>query len=739
MVKNYPYLKDTNFLNKIYGLHNKTNYVSITVLDWTEKRLQDIQGRVISASVSVNGDSTVRRTANLSIKINNESELYSNIDSIFSINKKIFLEIGIKNIFGHLGERYYPNYPVIWFPFGTYIIQSFSLTHDINGVILNLSIGDKMCLLNGEAGGTIPASTNFESYDTVGPDGDLHSESIRINAIIPELVNHFGGEDLNKIFVNDIPNKIKQVLKWKGTSPLYLLINKQDQRDVRYTPIEPQPNWSNDYQIVSIPYNYDAGYTYVDFVYPGELTAGAGDSVCTILDKIKTTLGNFEYYYDVFGNFIFQEIKNYVNTTQWRTVYQTITDPGVYLPYAYNTTLNSAVYDFTNSDFIINYNNNPQLSMIKNDFIVWGERENSNGQKMPCRYHLVIDKRPYLENDLTINGVVFDTSMYDKTRRAFIVTGNRFSSLQELKDTYPQGLVGHYYYVNNLTDTSETGVYSWITDINRYKTMMENYKTSGQTTALNPSEEATDESNDVVAGYLKMDLATFYSVFTVDKDTDWRNILYFSDLQAAATGSQTSYYWAEMCNEWPKIYDIENDEWKMDVINLPTSLDWWLDLIDNDATLNNFGVDIIGRRSYATVDSKCNCVFEPDIPDVVMVDVADVEGIVDTRSQYTQLELKELGLIPTQVGEHIYNALLTGGTFNSCYQHVRQLITNYTDYNENISFTCLPIYHLEPNTCIKLNDPDSGISGNYLINSLSYDLGNSNTMTISAKKIIEKI
>ena len=69
MIKNYPYLKDINFLNKIYDLHNKTVYTNITVLDWKERRIQDIQGKVTNCSMSVNGDSAVRRTINMSVYI----------------------------------------------------------------------------------------------------------------------------------------------------------------------------------------------------------------------------------------------------------------------------------------------------------------------------------------------------------------------------------------------------------------------------------------------------------------------------------------------------------------------------------------------------------------------------------------------------------------------------------------------------------------------------------------------
>ena len=65
----------------------------------------------------------------------------------------------------------------------------------------------------------------------------------------------------------------------------------------------------------SFGYNEDVGYVYTSFTYPGSLVSSIGDNVCTILDKIKNTLGNYEYFYDVEGNFVFQEVKNYLNTS----------------------------------------------------------------------------------------------------------------------------------------------------------------------------------------------------------------------------------------------------------------------------------------------------------------------------------------------------------------------------------------------------------------------------------------
>ena len=757
MLKSYPYLTDINFLNRIYDLHNKTLYVNITLLDWKERRIQDIQGRVTSCSMSVNGDSAVRRTANMNVYIKSYDELYNRPDSLFNINKKVFIEVGIKNILGHLGASNYPDYPIIWFPFGTFIIQNVSITRDNSGVSLSMTLGDKMCLLNGTAGGTIPASTNFESYDTIGPDGSIDTLPIRINQIIPELVNHFGGEALENIIVNDIPDRIQQVVRWRGSTPLYLWEDKNDPQDLFYTTSNHSDFPSSSWAKHKIVYNYDCGYLYTDFTYPGELAAGAGDTVCTVLDKIKETLGNFEYYYDVFGTFHFQEIKNYVNITEWRTSWENFSNPDkdartYYLPYAYNTRLSSSVYTFDNK-FIVSYNNSPQFDMVKNDFIIWGVRKTEDNQQLPCRYHLAIDSRPTFTNDYTNPvPICFDTSVSDGVRRVYGV------QVYDQKDdpNYPDksfptvGEIGKYYY-----DRSTQKLYTWIIDVNEYKTKLQNMidaKTNWwlQDAELGDLTNATvNLSEEAGPAYVEVPLATYYATgqFTIPAgltngkpNSDWRNVLYFADFFASLQGLETSYYWAEMYSEWPKIYNIEEGDWIPGVLDSPSSLDWWLDLIDNDSVINKFSVNSIGRRSYAKTESGCNCVFEPDIPNSVMVNVATPDDVIDSRNVETRQRMMELGLNPVQVSTAIFDSVVAGGCFNSCYQVVRQLLTDYTDYNENISVTCLPLYHLEPNTRVTFNDPKSGVVGDYIINSISYDVSaNGTTMNLNAKKVIEKI
>ncbi len=52
-------------------------------------------------------------------------------------------------------------------------------------------------------------------------------------------------------------------------------------------------------------YGNAIGYRQVDLTYAGDLITNVGDTLVTMLDKIKQMLGDFEYFYDIDGRFIF--------------------------------------------------------------------------------------------------------------------------------------------------------------------------------------------------------------------------------------------------------------------------------------------------------------------------------------------------------------------------------------------------------------------------------------------------
>jgi hypothetical protein len=70
---------------------------------------------------------------------------------------------------------------------------------------------------------------------------------------------------------------------------------------------------------------------------------------------------------------------------------------------------------------------------------------------------------------------------------------------------------------------------------------------------------------------------------------------------------------------------------------------------------------------------------------------------------------------------------------------VRELLYQYTSYNESISIQSIPIYYLEPNTRITVQDKESNIFGDYMISNISIPLDINSTMSISATKALERI
>jgi len=672
MKKNYPYLKDTSFLKEFDENRLKEQYVKVTVLTWAEKPLESIEGRVISGTINLDGSSSIRRTCNLTMVADEAENDLTNIDNIISINKKVELEIGFLN-----NTEYYTQYPMIWFPLGVYVIITPSISHTSSGVTISLQLKDKMCLLNGECGGTLPASTTFDQYDTVDETGVYVTLYPTIYQIIQEAVNHFGGEQLAKIIISDIDTRVKKVMKWTGSSPLYIITTFDDEGNTQYTATTNGSSLTDDSTYTMYEYGSDVGYIYTDFIYTSDLVIDAGGTVCDLLDKIVSYLGNYEYFYDLDGNFVFQEIKNYLNTSQSTVILNELTKDD----YLVDMSKGKAVYVFDDSNLITSYSNNPQFNMIKNDFIVWGVREDAEGNEYDIRYHLSIDTKPTVGNTYKVFFYEDDDGLikakcpmhYDST------------------DDFPEQGVEEVFYM----DDSTSIIYKWDADALEYAEI---------TVGL---EEVTT--------------------------TDWRTELYLSGSAAEPLGIDSNYYYTELKNEWPKLYDVQNGEFYADAINYPWDIDFFLDFIDTGAAVSEISISNIGRRTKVVVDSDVNCVFEPDIPDLVLLNTAD-ENIADLRQ-----ECEDKGQDYIQLDSAVYALITGGGTSNSAYEYVRELLYQYTSYNESITLSAIPIYYLEPNTRITVRDPKSGIYGDYMMNSISIPLDVSSAMTVSCTRALERI
>ena len=361
-----------DFLDKLLLKKVREVYSKIELLDWSENIIQEIQGDLIDGSLSVDGSSTIRRTCSLSLRLKDNNYNIASIKNTVSLNKKVRIYVGIKN------DLYdYSNFgTVVWFPLGVFVLTESNISHTIESYALSISGQDKMCLLNGTVGGVFTSVTNLYQEYVTDINGNVTTNDLLIYDIIKYLVIGLGEEDPSKVIINDVPLTIETPLKYIGAEIKYFNGDNEVSPDSEYITRTLNPG---DF----------AGYELIDFTYPTELIKNAGDVITSALDNIVGVLGNYEYYYDIEGRFIFQEKKNYINTT-----FTPLTElsNGEYiadfrqLPY---------IYDFNNKNIVSSFSNTPDWLNIKNDFVVWGTQQDGG----LIQYHLVIDDKPFVPSE----------------------------------------------------------------------------------------------------------------------------------------------------------------------------------------------------------------------------------------------------------------------------------------------------------------------------------------------------
>lgn len=411
----FEYLNDMDFLTQLDKLHMRVQYAKIILLSFKdEEPIKEIQGSITSGNLSVNGSSAIRRTINLTMLASIDNSNLEDIDNEISINKKIKVLIGYDNPL-----KSYKNYgDIIWFPCGLFVLSSANISRSTSGWNISITGKDKMCLLDGTAGGTLPASITFHESLVQLDNGDVEIQYPTIFQIIYEAVNHWGGEAIENIIITDIDEEIKMLVRYMGDKPVYF---SDDYQSLSFEAQEDYPHMFS--------YGQDAGYKYTDFTYPGELVLNAGDTVVTLLDKIVSTLGNYEYFYNIDGKFVFQEIKNYLNTGS----------PLLELsPEDYVRSYNNAkfLYSLTDLDTTTAITRNPKYDNVKNDFYVWGKRKTSTGVEVSIRYHLAIDDKPDI--DLAMQ------NMWEvKDKKSNLIVRYDFNTLDDYSvDDYAVTLVG---------------------------------------------------------------------------------------------------------------------------------------------------------------------------------------------------------------------------------------------------------------------------------------------------------
>lgn len=350
-------------------------YLKLLLLDFKENPIREIQGISQSGNISINGSAAIRRTISLSMFTTKENNNLEDLNNLISLNKKVKVQVGYES---PLPEE---TGPIVWFECGTYFISSANLSVSVSGATISLTAKDKMVQLDGSVGGTFPASVTFHEYEEVYTEDNIVKIHPTIYQIIREAVHTYGAIPYDRIKIFDLSDTQLTLVKYLGDKILGFTSD--------YSNFKELDNYSADYPI-TFTYGEDVGYLESEFTYPGELVFSAGENIVSLLDKIVQTLGNYEYFFDVEGNFIFQQKRDqlYNNLVSLEDILKI----GYLKPYP--ESWYSEIINDTKSVVSLNYS--PKYDNIKNDFIVWGKKQSTSGFTSEIRYHLVIEKKPVL-------------------------------------------------------------------------------------------------------------------------------------------------------------------------------------------------------------------------------------------------------------------------------------------------------------------------------------------------------
>lgn len=463
-------LLDLDFIKDLYRTREKTKYIKIITFDHSGFPLETLEGVATGGSISLDGKSAARRSCSLTFAAQRSAD--------WALSTEFELFIGERNNI----NSSYPD--IIWFPMGRYLISSLNSNLQVNNYSISLQGKDKIAKLNGEMGGMINSlAVDFGKVDEVQPDGTTVTRKLKLEEIIREIVHVYGGEPYHNIIINDLPEYGFELWEYQNSQSMYLLFTEGkeyytyflDGTTTVYVNGAPIPlsgldeyltsfhvkeivnnptlftltneEGATQYQAMRLDAGEIAGYHPCDLIYAQELIVNIGQAVTAALDKIVSMLGYFEYFYDTDGRFVFQKkpmLLSLENSDAWG-----LGDTSV-VPAAADQ--RAVVYSFDDDIQFTQLQNNYNIANIKNDFTVWGSRDD-----LPIHMRYAIDKKPvYYKN---YNGEEYTIEFYDWREIIYqmaldqsINSRKKDFRTQLMKNNfdYPTGYTGYEQYYTDL-------------------------------------------------------------------------------------------------------------------------------------------------------------------------------------------------------------------------------------------------------------------------------------------------
>lgn len=551
-------------------------------------------------------------------------------------------------------------------------------------------------------------------------------------------------------------------------------------------------NTSRGYTIAKITDGQTCGYRLTDITYPGDLILGVGETITAMLDKLVTMLGNFEYFFDVNGRFVFQRKATFVDKT-WNNI--RTGNQNSYVTTSDETYVESANYitpifwTFGNSFLTTAYSNTPVLNNVKNDFSIWGTKKSISGTELPVHLRYAVDKKPtyyktipydvqvkdekgnpvYDDNGQPVvehkggvewtteigdwcidkNGNVIDSDVLE----AKLFFGKSDYTEAQREEVYAQNGYRHILRKKeNLCDWREI-IFQMALDYRKHNHEDDFYLKVRNTNGLDLNNQ-----------YYYPSGKTGYEQYYTDMEGFWRQLycppqlmrtLYKSGVWTERQQGGWEFYTNEIVEDseagiyfkssgigykmssydsgdtWVNSWvetQDENDGWNVQILDSPETINFWFDFLEPDDEAE------LSKYSVPAIGDRAKSVNDNMVKAIYFRETptalfTDNIQTVERKSGYTYLAYQ-----PNMA--NLFNISSQG---KSAVNVVQEYINLYLYCTESISITSVPIYHLQPNVKVLVYDEDSKINGQYLVSKITIPLTYNGTMSVTATKNAEII
>lgn len=823
---------DNNFLLELDKQKNKIIYAKITALNFDESPIEQIEGRVISGSINLDGKSAIRRSCSLTLVT--KDFRYNNYN--WSLRTKFKLEIGIEN---NLNSNYEK---IIWFNQGIYLITSFQSSLTPNNFTISISGKDKMVLLNGEMGGMINFTTDFcEIEEEI--DGDWVIKRLPIYEIIRNAVHSYAKEPYQNIIIKDLEEKGKQLIEYRGKKPLYLarknnsnfynkILKDENQECLLYFPdqtgqipinfikktllkdienidletlinfgeIKSVPklikfeNDENYYYIAKIEYGQTVGYKEIDLIIPESknLITNPGESIVTVFDNIiKIILNDYEYFYNLDGQFIFQKKQIYINSS-WSPL--KISNEEMYVDGNFEN--NKYGYDFNDGQLIINFNNQSNLSNLKNDYSVVGKRKTVNNVETPIIMRYVIDIKPIEYTSITVEenneellylcekqkieyktqkSKKYSIEKYDWREIIYQMAKDwqRYGQLSDFqlrvakanKTAYPSGVTGYEAYY---TDIYSNWRNLYQPHIWSYNLMLERKINDLQIQLENETNETVKinlaKKIESLIGQKVNDINYYYYLYDKDGNISWGEQIiediYFSNKNIYNKNNKKMVIGKALRPKLLNKIPVFNELKKLDIYNKKTKkllIDninkkkvigntiqtvysnsnlYWNKTVYEKPDALDFWFDFLNggelqQYNVQAIGNRPKAINDDSVKAIYYKETPDIIFVEDEKDINPEFSYKYIKY------ENIDESFSVSTQGRTAKNKIDELLYQHGCVIENATITTVPIYYLQPNIRVFIYDEKTGINGDYVIEKLTIPLTYNGTMSITASKVIE--